>query len=171
LYSDNLNSSELVGTWVITKDSLKTLSFFDGCNIYTNISDHVIHLRKDGTCRFSGFISYSTDPTWCLKTEKERYKNIHTQWNLIDSDKDDRRFVNIFDDQKYRYKIDIPRGHSWNEPIYIGEKSGKLKIWFPLHNNCDGTALLSCTPIIFEKTEHQQNIRKKIILPAKSSCL
>jgi hypothetical protein len=152
MYSKDIKYSDLVGTWCITAHSLEMLAASKGCNTYTNTSDHIITLRNDGMCRFSGFTSYSTYPSWCFKTEEKRYKRqIYSSWELVDSHKTGNDFVNNFDEQEYRYKIDIPRGGTWNEPIYIGSVNGELKIWVPLHNNYDGTSLQNCIPIVFEK--------------------
>jgi len=152
MYSKDTKHNDLVGTWCIAARSLGTLASSEGCNIYTNTSDHVINLGNDGMCWFSGFTSYSTFPSWRFKTEEKRYRrHIYSSWKLVDSHDVGNSFVNTFDEQEYRYRIDIPRSETWDGPIYIGSVNGELKLWVPLHRNYDGTSLRNCIPIVFEK--------------------
>jgi len=49
----------MVGWWVLTKESQKKIINIAGFKIFTNRTDHILVLNKDGTCIYRAMDSYS----------------------------------------------------------------------------------------------------------------
>ena len=61
-YDGPLDPAEVVGFWVMTRDSLSNVVRAARLQHFTRQSDHIVYLRGDGRCVYRGFISYTIPP-------------------------------------------------------------------------------------------------------------
>jgi len=105
-YQGVLTKQDLIGTWIMTRDSLDRLSGYCGYQLYTNATDQMITLKDDGTCVFRGFDQFKTKPLWLNPEEKQFSYTWLDGW----TNSTEEAFLNIKEEE-----LEWAHGDRWTE--------------------------------------------------------
>ncbi len=74
-YSKEISQNDLVGYWIITKDSTRLLNDVCEYRVHTNRSNHIFILNSNGTCVVRWYDTYETPNLKYLSEKQERLYN------------------------------------------------------------------------------------------------